>query len=247
MFYHRFAYSTPVRPGEEPKPSRIRDGAAFGELVAPLGRLNYEYGHIIFNPPFDAAKDVKLGHEHFAFVEPEDLLVLTTRPPLDDSRHGDKKHVQESGSHLEEQLFAECRKYLEVCARSHVRLTAAVAKDFERADLVFHQHKGARLKSYARLGAFRNILVPKDVNVTIGFFLRTKSIPVYGCGLLACFGMGGWETLIMNRIVRTRFPDWLDRPSFVVAELSIASVPSKLVTLEFVDQIAVKILLEQVE
>ena len=51
----------PLRTGEVAKPSKIRDGAAFSELSAPLAKLGYEYGNILFNSPFDPKKDKKLG------------------------------------------------------------------------------------------------------------------------------------------------------------------------------------------
>ena len=151
MLYHRFAYSMPLRGAEEAKPFKIRDGAAFSEITAPLAKLGYEYGEILWNPPFRRRKYKKVGKEHYQFIKPEDLIVLTTRPPLDDPKHGDKKLVLHSGTHLEKQIFAECRKYLGVCARSHVELTQAVGANFEKAELVFHQHKSARLKYFKRL------------------------------------------------------------------------------------------------
>jgi hypothetical protein len=56
--------------------------------------------------------------------------------------------------------------------------------------------------------------------------------------------MGGWETLVWNRIVRTRFSDWLRHPIFVVAEMTIGKFPQKSASLDFVDQIKPTILLE---
>ncbi|MGA9450274.1 MAG: hypothetical protein WBW41_02905 [Verrucomicrobiia bacterium] len=244
MQFHRFAYSMPLRYGEDPNLSKIRDGAAFAEVTARLTKLGYEYGHIIFNPPFNPRKKSELGKEHFHFIKPDDLIVLTTRPPLDDPRHGDKKLVRQSGTHLEKQIFEECRKFLAICARSHVQLTKPVGANIKRADLVFHQHKSARLKNYKGLNDFRSKNVPKKSDIAIGFFLRAKAIPEYGCGLLASFGMGGRETLIWNRIVRTRYADWVNRCAFIVAEMNLAKIPETPVTLEFVDQVKVKILVE---
>ncbi|MCI0535223.1 MAG: hypothetical protein L0Z50_08345 [Verrucomicrobiales bacterium] len=244
MLYHRFAYSMPLRRGEDPSLSKIRDGAAFSELTAPLAKLGYEYGHIIYNPPFNPKKGVELGKEHFTFIKPEDLVILTTRPPLDDPKHGDKKLVLQSRTHLEKQVFAECRKYLGVCARSHVELTQAVGANFEKAELVFHQHKSARLKYYKRLDEFKPVFASKKSDIAIGFFFRTKSIAEYGCGLLASFGMGGRETLIWNRIVRTRFPEWVNHCAFVMAEMNLTHIPKNPVTLHFADQVKVKVLLE---
>ena len=233
----------PLRTGDVAKPSKIRDGAAFSEIAAPLAKLGYEYGSILFNSPFNPKSDKKLGQEHFTFIKPDDLLVLTTRPPLDDLRHGDKKHVDESSTHLEGQVFAEFRKYLAVCARSHVQLTSAVGAEFEEFDFEFYQHKNARLKCSRQLRKPRS-KTPKDSEIAIGFYLRTPSIPVYGCGLLACFGMGGWETLIWNRIVRTRYPEWVSRPSFIIGQFDLKGLPAHPPTLDFVDKIKAEILLE---
>ena len=209
-----------------------------------MRKLGYEYGNILFNSPFDPTDDKNFGHEPFSFIKPNDLVVLTTRPPLDDRRHADKKHLQESYTHLEEQVFSKFRKYLAICARSHVQLTPTVGENFDKADLVFYQHKSARLKSFKRLDEFRSKKTPEDSEIAIGFFLRTPSIPVYGCGLIACFGMGGWETLIWNRIVRTWFPDWVNCPSFIIGQFDMKGLPARPPTLNFVDKIKVEILLE---
>ena len=244
MEFHRFAYSMPLRNEEEPNLSKIRDGAAFSEITAPLAKLGYEYGHIIFNPPFNPRKRMDLGKDRFRFIKPDDLIVLTTRPPLDDVKHGDKRLVRRSRSHLEEQIFAECRKYLRICARSHVQLAESVGARIKKADLVFHSYKSARLKYYKGLADLRVKNAPKTSDIAIGFFLHTKAIPEYSCGLLASFGMGGRETLIWNRIVRTRYSEWLKRSAFIVAEFNLKTIPTNPVTLDFVDDIKAKILLD---
>jgi hypothetical protein len=244
MQCHRFAYASRLRKGEEPLPFKIRDGAAFSEVSAPLPKLGYEYGELIFNPPFRRGKDRPLGKEHFRFIKREDLIVLTTRPPMDDKRQGDKKQMPQSRTHLEKMIFKACRKYFRVCARSHVELTRAVGVRCKKADFGFHQHRSARLKCYSRLGELRFTDVPRNTHTMIAFLLRTKSIPEYGCDLLVSFGMGGWETLIWNRIVRTQYPQWLTRPVFVVAELDMRKIPARTRTLDFVDQIKPTILLE---
>jgi len=244
MRCHRFAYASRLRKGEQRLPFKIRDGAAFGELTAQLPELNYGYGELIFNPPFRRGKDRRLGKEYFSFIKRDDLIVLTTRPPMHDKEQGDKKGMPQSRTHLERMIFRACRKYFRVCARSHVVLTRAVAKRNKKADLSFHQHKSARLKSHCALGALRATYVPRNTHTMIAFLLRTKSIPEYGCGLLVSFGMGGWETLIWNRIVRKQFPQWLTKPVFVMAELDMSQVPAEARTLDFADSLKPTILLE---
>lgn len=243
-YYHRFAYSAAMREGEEPQPFKIRDGAAFSEITAPLVDLGYRYGQLIYNPPFHPQKSTSLGREYFDFVKPNDLIVLSTRPPMDDSTSGDKKRLSQSRTHLEQQIFAECQKYFTTCTRSHIELSETVGADFERAYLVFQQHKGARLKSYRHLTGNKRTKIPKEKDLSVGFFLHTKTIPVYNCSLVVSFGMGGWETLVWNRIVRTRFAEWLRNPVFVVAEMTIGKFPQKSATLDFVDKIKPNILLK---
>jgi len=233
-----------MREGEEPQPFKIRDGAAFGEITAPLVDLGYRYGQLIYNPPFHPQKSSRLGPEYFRFIKPNDMIVVATRPPIDDSTSGDKKRLSQSCTHLEQQIFAECQKYFATCTRSHIELSETVGADFERAYLVFQQHKGARLKSYRHLTGNKRTKIPKEKDLSVGFFLHTKTIPEYGCGLVVSFGMGGWETLVWNRIVRTRFSEWLRNPIFVMAEMTIGKFPQKSATLDFVDKITPNILLK---
>ena len=244
MRYHRFAYSAAMRDEEEPQPFKIRDGAAFSEVTAPLVEFGYRYGHLIYNPPFHPQKGARLGREYFRFIKPEDLIVLATRPPIDDEMSGDRKQLSQSCTHLEEQIFLECKKYFASCTRSHIQLSETVGADFDRAVLNFQQHKGARLKWYRPLKGKKRTSIPKGTDLSIGFFLHTKAIPEYGCGLVVSFGMGGWETLVWNRIVRTRFSEWLRKPIFVVAEMTIGKFPQKSATLDFVDKIKPNILLK---
>ena len=192
----------PLRTGEVAKPSKIRDGAAFSELSAPLAKLGYEYGNILFNSPFDPKKDKKLGPEHFKFIKPNDLIVLTTRPPLDDHKHGDKK-ICSRATRIWKNKFSQNVGNISRFVRAPMSKSRQQwAQSLKRPILHFYQHKGARLKSFMRRVNFAHEKTPKDSENAICFFLRTPSIPVYGCGLLACFGMGGWETLIWNRIVQ---------------------------------------------
>jgi len=244
MHYHRFAYSMPLRGAEEARPFKIRDGAAFSEVAAPLAKLGYEYGEILWNPPFRPRKHKKLGKEHYQFIKPDDLVVLTTRPPLSDHTHGDKKKMLRSCTHLEDQVFKACKKFFRVCARSHVEIRKSICGNFEKGYLEFHQHKGARLKYFRRADLHKMKKPQKGTHTAVCFFLRLNSIPEYGCGLVVSFGMGGWETLIWNRIVRSRYPDWFKRPCFVVGQFEMNGLPSRPATLKFVDQIKVDILLE---
>jgi len=367
--YHRFAYSAPIKEGEEPKPFKTRDGAAFNELTAGLQELGHRYGSLIYNYPFtpfftvdhlkdlpslaaklktpadevsrffhdnvsDATREIlstftdsssggktlrdalvdelnkivrgnsiyaqqrfasvrlskatqnlisqnpkeeevrrlnrllfedafpreltksvedqKLGPEHFAFLKPQEILVLTTRAPLHDEQHGDKKIVKRSHSDLEQAIFDSLSRYFKVCARSHVQLTEDMARNLKgaaaaKAVMRFHQHKDARVVEYMALDQFRPARVPEEDYITAAFFVHLGKIERYGCKVIASFGMGGIETLIWNRIVRNhpRYTSWLTKPVFVMAELNLKTIPSRPIALDFVGQLKADVLLEE--
>jgi hypothetical protein len=255
MKFHRFAYSTALRDGDEPRPFKTRDGAAFCELAAVLTSMGWEYGSLIYNYP--SLWGTVIGAAEVPSPGPGEWVVLTTRPPLDDETHGDKRTIPRSHFPLEQAIFDDLKPALfEVCARSHVRISEGiVGPHFEEADFEFRQNKDGRLSKVNELGHHRRAtVVPEKDYRSIAFFIKKEQLKGYGCGVIACFSMGGSETLIWNRIVRERFPHWLAQgSSFIVAELDIgpASVPDPkhgdrltlppgLVTLDFVKQVAVR-------
>ena len=70
----------------------------------------------------------------------------------------------------------------------------------------------------------------------MAFFLRANKVPVVNCDLIASFGMDGYGTLIWNRIIRTRYRDWLLGPRFVMAQIIFKRpIPARPMTPEFAD------------
>lgn len=256
MVFHRFAYSTAIRDGESPRPFRTRDGAAFCELAAILTAMDWEYGSLIYNYPNSCMAPPR---ELVGMPSPGrgECLVLTTRPPIDDCQHGDRRMVPWSNSGLEKAIFADLKPGLfSVCARSHVRISDVVSgPSLEEGDFVFRETKDGRLISVCNLDFGKRRHTFPDVDYrTIGFFIKKPEVTGYRCGLIASFGMGGIETLIWNRLVRERYYSWLSEAScFIVAELNLGPacvpdpkdrnrlvLPDGLVTLEFVEKIAVR-------
>jgi hypothetical protein len=75
---------------------------------------------------------------------------------------------------------------------------------------------------------------------TVAFIVHVNSLPGVDktpglpCGLLACFGMDGYSTLIWNRIVRVKYPHLLTNPGFVMAQLIFQkAIPNRPLTSEF--------------
>lgn len=235
--FRRFAYAT-LLSNRDPSAWHTRDGAAFAETSAALCELGWRYAGLIYNYPSSGGRPAH-GPEAFEFVTADEWLVENTRPPLDDNAHSDFRFVHRSDSALERAVFAEFRRYFRVCKRARVLLTPEVGAGLAKAEFQFGVKKDARLISFNSLDrADTDTVIPHGAETdpyrTIAFFLRSSHIPDYGCGLTACFGMGGMETLIWSRVVRTRFKEWFERDVFVVAELGIAPIPKNPITLDFV-------------
>jgi len=376
--YHRFAYPAPLNEGEEPRPFKTRDGAAFNELTADFPPLGFQYGSLIYNYPFsprfaadpnpaadhirdlpgfvarvlrpadkdevskfiaenlseatrsmlssvatartlsEAQKQVlvddlndfvdgeslytearfkgvrlsartqalrshpflgkkevarlnrylledayprefarihellRLGPESFDFLRADrDVLVLTTRPPLDDERHEDRKFVARSHSDLENAVFDGLRQCIQECARTRIQLSAPMTRHLDekaihKAGMRFRENKNALLVEFHPEGRVRPLPIPQEERLTAGFLVHLPRIDRYGCELIASFGMGGVETLVWNRIVRNhpQYQSWITKPVFVVAELNLKNLPPRPITLHFASQVEVRILLE---
>lgn len=267
MVFHRFAFSTAIRDGEQPRPFRTRDGAAFGELGAALADMGWKYGTLIYNYPYSCvpAHLPQAAGDGTPSPGPGEWLVLTTRPPIDDARHGDRRTVPCSYSKLETAIFADLKpSLLSVCARSHVRISDRMkGPNFEEGDFEFYQNKDARLTTIKPLAYDKRPQELTDAEYrTIGFFIKKPELTGYGCGLMASFSMGGSETLIWNRLVRERFSAWVSEKScFVMAELDLGPIcvpdtkepkdrnrivlPAGLVTLHFVKDVIVREILHE--
>ena len=246
--YHWLAYSYGVREGRNWKESQVRDGAAFAELGAWLSRRGFEYGRLIPNrlprPEEFREKRAELegashhGRRHVedvvtyreiqdSFLEPGDLVIVPTRPPLNDLDHQDKVRSQPGFTTLEQKIFRECRQYLDVCSRSHVRFTPAVAERLpgnfaDRADVTVRQVKGPWYRVLKRLdGRGRPSRFSDRPRRTAAYLLYLPEVKtLHRAGLLVAFGMGGDQTLVFAHRLRTDLEPLLDRPGFTMVEMT---------------------------
>src|SRR5438270_9800584 len=99
----RLAYHTSLGKRSRFRIHQLRDGDAFAELSATLYPRGYQYGGLLLNlpsekPPEPIPVDV-------SFLTSSDLVVLTTRPPIDDEEEGDKHYVRRSYTKFEQDIF----------------------------------------------------------------------------------------------------------------------------------------------
>ena len=241
---------------QHPKFSHVRDGAAFNELSHTAHLLSsYSYETFIHLYPAHRSR-----LNVFPQTTPRDLLVLATRPPLDDpaweawekssdqSKRSRVKPIFPSECDFENIIFSELRKYFDTCARTGVKLSkqgvgclktdADKWKEIEFDQFIHHgKHDlyGLVKRHVIRTGESKAPM-STEPPYTVGFLVRINNLPKLGCDLLVSFGMDGDGTLIWNRIIRTRHPELVIRPGFVMAKITFKrEVPNRLITPGFVD------------
>lgn len=216
-----------------------RDGGAF-ELV--LAGLSVRGGVFL--------RDIvpQFPPDCFAEEPPEDvdlqpgaLLVLTTRPPLNDDSEGSKRWVARSHTRLEEAVLSSLSAhFFESCSRDRVSLRADIegrlTANQERASIEFYVSgpqepwESRHLPVYKRWGRSRDEPPPNKV---VGYLAYE---PVIGYeaspSLLVTFGMSGttnllWAALLASGGLRDpagvgciRLPDIVagTRPRLLMAE-----------------------------
>ena len=241
--YFRLTYSN-ARADEDSQLFKCRDGVAFFELAAPLPSMGYDPGTTIYLYPYD---DQPLSH--FPTLQPSDLLVLSTRPPLHDTVGivpANRKVIYATKTEIEDALFQELSKYFEYCTRKHVQLSKPGIGHLRVRDSAKWEH--VELKEYRGetdycAGEIKKHFVgpvplkpQADRHSTIVFFLRANRVKGLNCDFIASFGMDGFGTLIWNRYIRIAHPEWLAKPGFIMAELIFKQrLPDKPPTPEFVD------------
>ena len=156
---------------------KVRDALISGSLFPTLCHLGYQYGCTILNLPENVSKELETRKclrkaEAEPALGPDDLILVTTRPPLDDlvdkvsdlseqvrrpAPHRDlpfraktkqdapRRRIQRSGTDIEAAVFAPLRQIFSKCDRETIRLSDSVCLGTENRwgrEVVFHQVPG---------------------------------------------------------------------------------------------------------
>ncbi len=234
---YRFAYLMPGHKGREQPPFQLRDGDAALYLIDALGARGFRYGGPIINYPSERRVVVPFDD---GFLGENDLILMTTRPPMNDEDADDKKSIPRSYTQLEENLFTgPLGVYFRWCGRSEVILTSTAAEISpeiaKRRSLVFRQNGGAMYQSYSSpiTGKSRRFKGPETP--TAAFLLYAEHAWPGGPALLAAFAMGGTETLVWCYQLATRYPHLLCTKPFVMAEMRTRTLPERPASMTFAD------------
>ncbi len=253
----RFAYCAEEGVAKRPEgvwrllPHQLRDGDAFIELSPVLYSSGYSYGGLLLNFP----SRMPGGAIEFDLtsLKSSDLLLLTTRPPIDDDPEEDQRFIDRGSTPLEQEILRHLRHgCFKQCSREVLALQPHLARQLpreyaNRARIEFSKnvrpsYPGA---TYKRLSRRHGSQRPSDMQQrTAVYLLSTQQVWRGGPGLLTAFGMSGIETLAWAYLLRTKFAKLLSAPRFVMAEILIRAVPPKPNDLSFADDWEVTILLD---
>jgi hypothetical protein len=247
--YHWLAFYQRWLEGRNLKPHHLRDGPAFRELCVALDDRGGRFGKIIHNGPATPGETKKYREEiqrlvemnqdpliedvvkyrviDQSFLKPGQVLVVSTRVPMNDFQQEDKVQVQPGFTSIEQKVIRACRAYLEVCSRKRVRLSTAVAGELpakyaNRADVIFrvnHEpwyttltpiHSGARVRR-----------TPNTKKRTAAYLLQLPAVPeLNGADLLVMWGQGGTQTLAFAQRLRTDLSGLLDHYGLSMVEMA---------------------------
>lgn len=232
--FYRLAYSNITSHSKSYALHQVRDGMAFCELAAMFTERGYRFGttiHLYEDDPRPLSALPGIG--------PGDLLVLTTRPPLDDGHvrrpapgsaqggpraRGRRKLVPRNGGELEAAYLAALDRYFVHCDRTVITLSDHAASLLDPADAAFrdielYEYTRDDIHWYRRGPDVRQQAGPPPS--TVGFFIHIPKLPGLGCDMVVSFGMSGFTNLVWNRIVRMRHSDWFATRRFVMARLTL--------------------------
>ena len=174
------------------KLQHTRDAGAFALIAGALGHLHHRIGPTIFNFPRSprALPD---------WLRRGDLVVMTTRPPLNPDADG-KKRIDISGSDLETEIFGRLRTVIAHCSRKHVEVSDAVKERLggKRRNWMavdFEVNAGGGVK-YAK---------PRPTSyTTLGYLVFCPSLRNGSPKFIAMWGAGGTETYVLCYLLSTR-------------------------------------------
>lgn len=220
-----FLYHSGVAKGRDNQPFRMRDLEAAMTLAFALQRHGFGHPTMIYNYPDAGPGPYPSDLGRFA---QDDLIVITTRPPLDDAEVGNRRVVDRSYTALEYALFDALRGTFCTCARPEIVLAPAIASMDDafksRRSFLFHQNGGAMLGAYGDPDTQEYTYPKGDERVTAAFLVYVPHAWPGGPGLLVAFGLGGTETLVWAHQLATTYRDLLCTTTFAMAELSAAPI-----------------------
>jgi hypothetical protein len=208
-----------------------------------------------------------------SFLGPDDYVVQTTRPFLHDHIQEGHKAGERSNTSLEIKVFKFLEQFFETLSRAQVQLSAPMSKELEKAARLrgddsankaeikflihtrneraqgsYNEFKRRGTLKWSQPSAFEK---GERIYKTAVYLVNAENVLDNGAGLIIAFGMSGLATLAWAYLLQTgkdsagrKLATLLDRPSFVMAEMTVGTKPPEPTDLSFLNDWKVDILLE---
>ena len=219
------------------------------QILSALVELGYEPGESILNPP--PGKEVSrkmLLQVDLDQVKSEDLILLTTRPPMHDQHQGDRRQVKRGFTDLEATIFDVCGQFIKKSSRSHIVLTDSASRHLTEgyeglAEMKFFVAQGAPFKALNAHDG-KGWSKYRGPEATATFLLHVDSMWEGGPGLLCAFGVDGVATLGWAYRLRHGLVHLFEGNRFLVAHVALGEVPSQATSLSWADDWRIDIALD---
>lgn len=244
--WFRFAFHEPGRADRDLPLHHLRDADAALFIAPVLSDKGFRYSGLILNVPSLPRRSPANGlisvDDSVPPLGPDDLLVLTTRPPLHDWDEGNRSQVDRSYNTLEDRVLKPLRRVFERCSRVHVKLSRDVAGESvlsaKYANVKFGDGQGAPLQRHQPLGHSKWSR-PSDKQLTLFYLVYISALWPSGPQLLTAFGMGGLQTLVWGYRLGRDYGNHVTTREFLIAEAVQTVPPLAPLTMNFADEWAI--------
>jgi hypothetical protein len=190
---------------DNPRLHQQRDSVILLELLPFLEQCGYAYYDSIFNYPGNSYEDKVFSYE----FKDDDLILVTTRPPLhDDKQLNGSRKIYKTNHPIERHALNFIDQYcFDACSRNSTKLTEKLANQLVgemqyRAHIDYRVHKCADYKVVTKYEPFAPSKKPKEKKSS-AFIIFIEALGGFP-KMLFVFGVGGAEGLIFSRILNKR-------------------------------------------
>jgi hypothetical protein len=224
--FGQMAPSNVLRKGDTQHPAELinsshmlRDCSSGLMIYSKLKDL-YDFGGILLNLPPEIYEYDLPNNTSCDYFNSSDLILMTTRPALDDDSINDKRHLHRSHSNFENTLYeSNLRIIFTVCSRQNIILSDFVMSHIGTGD-PRRIYRGIRYSIYK--GAFYTSCADTDNPVdlekhtnqrdmTVGYLVFLPHINVIdhpltkGPGFLLIFGLNGTTTMLWSNLIVRKY------------------------------------------
>ena len=219
----------------------LRDSTACLFLYE-LIKGKYNFGGVLYNIPpdvyFPEKKKDDLVFSPLPNLSNNDLILLTTRPAMNDDKEIDKRWLLKSGLEFEKIVLQNMEKFFHYCSRQYIILSQEIKYDGLYRAIKFKLKIDARIACKADVKDLDSLetICKKNKslksNKTVGYIvyipeLVNESLKEIGNpGLLSVFSLNGTMTLVWSYLVLTRYSHLIHemisskKPRIILAEFS---------------------------